>query len=79
MAFDRQARNNRRAVEVVFSAQFVPRLYKEEHMSLRESAEAAVRRVGYVRWPPACEDVSPGAEDRPFLEDVTKQSSEGRD
>jgi hypothetical protein len=32
-----------------------------------------------VRWPPACEDVSPGAEERPLLEDVTKQRSEGRD
>jgi hypothetical protein len=32
-----------------------------------------------VRWPPACEDVRPGAEERPPLEDVTKQSSEGRD
>jgi hypothetical protein len=32
-----------------------------------------------VRWPPACEDVSPGAEERPLLEDVTKQRSEDRD
>jgi hypothetical protein len=29
-----------------------------------------------VRWSSACEDVSPGAEERPFLEDVTKQHSE---
>jgi hypothetical protein len=28
-----------------------------------------------VRWPPACEDVSPEAEERPLLEDITKQSS----
>jgi hypothetical protein len=26
-----------------------------------------------VRLPPACEDVSPGAEERPLLEDVIKQ------
>jgi hypothetical protein len=32
-----------------------------------------------VRWPPACEDMSPGAEERAFLEDVTKQRSEDRD
>jgi hypothetical protein len=32
-----------------------------------------------MRWPPACEDVCPGAEKRPLLEDVTKQRSEDRD
>jgi hypothetical protein len=32
-----------------------------------------------VRWSPACEDVSPGAEERSLLEDVTKQRSEDRD
>jgi hypothetical protein len=32
-----------------------------------------------VRWPPACEDVSPTAEERPLLEDVTKQRSEDHD
>jgi hypothetical protein len=32
-----------------------------------------------VRWPPACEDVSPGAQERPLLEDVTQQRSEDRD
>jgi hypothetical protein len=31
-----------------------------------------------VRWPPACEDVNPEAEDRPLLEDITKLSSEDR-
>jgi hypothetical protein len=25
-----------------------------------------------VRWPPACKDVSPGAEELPLFEDVTK-------
>jgi hypothetical protein len=32
-----------------------------------------------VRWTPACEDVSPGAEECPLLEDITKQRSEDRD
>jgi hypothetical protein len=32
-----------------------------------------------VRWPSASEDVSPEAEVRPMLEDVTKQRSEDRD
>jgi hypothetical protein len=32
-----------------------------------------------VRWPPACEDVIPVAEERSLLEDVTKQSSQYRD
>jgi hypothetical protein len=32
-----------------------------------------------VRWLPACEDVSPGAEEHPLLEDTTKQHSEGHD
>jgi hypothetical protein len=31
-----------------------------------------------VREPPACEDVSPGAEELPLLEDVTKQRNEAR-
>lgn len=32
-----------------------------------------------VRLAPACEDVSPEAEECPLLEDVTKQSTEDRD
>jgi hypothetical protein len=32
-----------------------------------------------VRWSPACEDVSPGAEERPQLEAATKQRREDRD
>jgi hypothetical protein len=32
-----------------------------------------------MRWPPACEDVSPGAEEYPLLKDVTEQRSEDRD
>jgi hypothetical protein len=44
--------------------------------ALRRQVEE--QEVG-VRWPPACEDVSPGAEERPLLENVTKQRSEDRD
>jgi hypothetical protein len=32
-----------------------------------------------MTWPPVYEDVNPGAEERPLLEDVTKQRSENRD
>jgi hypothetical protein len=32
-----------------------------------------------VRWPPACDDASPVAEERLLLEDVTKQRCEDRD
>jgi hypothetical protein len=32
-----------------------------------------------VRWPPACEDVSPGAEERSQWEDFAKQRSEDHD
>jgi hypothetical protein len=32
-----------------------------------------------VRWAPACENVSPGAEERPMLEAATKQRSEDID
>jgi hypothetical protein len=32
-----------------------------------------------VRWPTACENVSPGAEERPLFGDVTAQRSEDRD
>jgi hypothetical protein len=32
-----------------------------------------------VRWSPACGNVSPGTEERPPLEEITKQFSEDRD
>jgi hypothetical protein len=50
-------------LEAVFSVWSVPRLYNE---------------VG-VKWPAACEDMSPEAEEHPLLEDITKQSTEGHD
>jgi hypothetical protein len=31
-----------------------------------------------VKWPPVCEDAIPESEERPLLEDVTKQRSEDR-
>jgi hypothetical protein len=56
-------------LEAVFSVESVLMLYNEDHLSLRELYWVwdAVRRVGG-----SCEDVSPRAEDRPRLEDVTK-------
>jgi hypothetical protein len=40
----------------------------------------AVRTVGaWYEIAPACEDVSPGAEELPVLENVTKQHGEDRD
>jgi hypothetical protein len=54
-------------LEAVFSVQSVPRLYNEDQ-----------KRLG-VRRPPACEDMSPKEEERPLLEDVTKQNSEDFD
>jgi hypothetical protein len=44
----------------------------------RQSWDSSQKEVG-VRWPPACEDVSPGAEDRRLLADVSKQRSEDSD
>jgi hypothetical protein len=53
----------------------VPIRYNEDHLSLRKRPETAVRRVGV--W---CEvAASPGAEERPLLQDVTQQRSEDRD
>jgi hypothetical protein len=49
--------------------------YKEDQPQLRESPETEDSRVG-VRWPPACEDLSSGTEERPPLEAVTEQHSE---
>jgi hypothetical protein len=46
---------------------------------LRDSPEMAEEEEVSVRCLPACEEMSLGAEERPLLEDVTKQSSENRD
>jgi hypothetical protein len=58
----------------------VSMLYNEDQLSLGESPESAVREqeVG-VWWPPDYEDLSQEAEERPLLEEVTRQSSEDRD
>jgi hypothetical protein len=50
-------------------------LYNEDQLSLRESPETEVG----AKCPPTCEDVSPEEDERPLLEDVTKQRSEDRD
>jgi hypothetical protein len=64
-------------LEAVFFVPSVPRLYKEDQLTLRDSLEMAVRRVGaWCEWAPACEDVSSGVEERPLLEDFAKQRSE---
>jgi hypothetical protein len=63
-------------VEAVFSVRSVPRSSYHYKRVLRRQLEDY--EVG-VRWPPACEDVSPEAEERPLLEDVTKQHGEFRD
>jgi hypothetical protein len=43
-----------------------------------ESLEKLALSEAGVRWPPACEDVIPEAEERSLLEDVTNQISEVR-
>jgi hypothetical protein len=54
-------------LEAASSVQSMPRLYNEDQKQLG------------VRRPPACEVMSPKKEERPLLEDVTKQSSKVRD
>jgi hypothetical protein len=64
-------------MEETLSARSVPRLYKEGQLPLRVlRRQLEVEEVG-VRWPPACEDVSSEADERPLLEDVTKQRDLG--
>jgi hypothetical protein len=59
----------------VFSVRSVAMLYNEDQLPLRESSETAIRRAGV--W---CEMVaSSEREERPLLEDITKQRSEDRD
>jgi hypothetical protein len=54
--------------EAMFSVRSVPRLYNEAQLPLVKSLETAVRRVDVgVRWPPTCEDVSPGTGERPLV------------
>lgn len=66
--------------EMVFSVQSVPRLYNEDQLPwavnqwvLRQQLE---EKEVSVRWPPACKDMSPQAEERPLMEDIIKQHSE---
>jgi hypothetical protein len=61
-------------MEAVFSVWSVPRICHYEVVLRRQLEE----EVG-VRWPSVCRDVGLLAEERPVLEDVTKQRSEDRD
>jgi hypothetical protein len=55
-------------------------VYNENQLPLQKSPETAVRSVGgCLWWLPACEDMSPEAEEHPLLEDDAKQHSEDRD
>jgi hypothetical protein len=60
------------------------RLTVDRNITVQFSYGTVIRRqfeeweIG-MRWPPACEYVIPEAEERPLLEDVTKQCSEDRD
>jgi hypothetical protein len=53
--------------EALFSVRSVPRLYNEDQLPLRESLEMTEEYEVDVGWPPACEDVSPEAEESPLL------------
>jgi hypothetical protein len=60
-----------------FPMRSVPGRYNEDQLPLRDILETAVRRVeGWVRRPTACEDVSPGTEERPLLTQFESCSSE---
>jgi hypothetical protein len=67
-------------LEAVFSVGSVPKLYYKDERDKRTSVEKTELEEWevVVRWPPACEDVSPGTEEPPLLEDVTQQRSEDR-
>jgi hypothetical protein len=67
-------------LEAEFSVQSVPSYitrtsFRYERVLLRQLEKYEVG----VRWPPACEDVSSEAGERPLLEDFAKQRSEDRD
>jgi hypothetical protein len=62
-------------MEAMFSVRFVPRLYNEDRLPLRDSPDTAGRRVG--DW---CEMAANlRGRDPEQLEDFTKQRSEDRD
>jgi hypothetical protein len=58
----------------------VSTLYNGEQLLLRDSFEAAFRKAGsWYEMAVSLLDVSPEVEERPLLENVTKQRSEDRD
>jgi hypothetical protein len=63
-----------------FSRGFTPRRTDWQLTASREVILTLVFdfAVG-VRWPPACKDMSPAAEDRSLLEDVTRHGSDDGD
>lgn len=62
--------------EETFSVRSLLGLYIEDQLSLRDSLETTEEWEVGVRWPPAYEGVSLGAEERPLLEDVTKNNED---
>jgi hypothetical protein len=54
-------------LEAVFSVRSVPSLYDKEQLRLRGNFEMTEKCEVGVRWPSACEDISPGAEERPLV------------
>jgi hypothetical protein len=66
-------------MEEMFSVRYVPRLYNEDQLPLRESLETAIGRVGgWCEMAASLREVSPGAEEHPLLQDVAKQRSDDR-
>jgi hypothetical protein len=63
---------------VVLYVRSVPGLCKKDKLPTILRRQLEEYEVG-VRWPPACEDVSPGAKERPLLQGVTNRRSEDRD
>jgi hypothetical protein len=50
-----------------------------ESQNCKTSRQPLLGNSSANTWPPAFEDVSPRAQDRPLLEDITQQCSEDRD
>jgi hypothetical protein len=67
-------------MEAVFPAQFMPRLYNEDQLSLQESHELAFRRIGgSSEMAASLRGRELGVEICQLLEDITKQRRETRD
>jgi dihydrodipicolinate synthase/N-acetylneuraminate lyase len=62
------ARNINAAIEELLEAMFSVNSVETTKSSIQVSQQSV------LRWPPACEDMRLEAEERPLLEDFTKQS-----